>query len=250
MKSAFIVLNPKVGNCDVDAVRRAVERCLGGDGWTHRVYEMDGQERVGRPIRAALAQGFDVFVAIGDDGTVSAVADGLVRSGVPLGIVPAGTGNALAQDLGIPADLEASLELVVGQHDVKSIDAMRVGDRFAVRNVGIGISALMMRDTGHSAKQWLGLTAYVKTGLSKLLGFQPYQFTVVVDGQRSEWRASEVMVVNSGAIGDPYLHWGPQVRLNDRQLDVCIMRAKSVIDYLIGKSDRPRTISALAGSSE
>jgi diacylglycerol kinase family enzyme len=124
------------------------------------------------------------------------------------------------------------LSLLAGEHSAKSIDAIRVADRLFFLNLSVGVSALMMRDTERDAKRRFGRFAYVWTGLTRLLGIQPHRFTVVVDGQVTCLRASEVVVANSGALGEPSLRWGPQVRLNDVRLDVCIVRAWTAADYL------------------
>jgi len=234
MGSAFVVLNPVAGNSDPSLIRNAVERRLGGRGWTYKVYETTGRERIAEIVRAALKRGFEVVIAAGGDGTVSGVAGGLVHTGIPLGIIPAGTGNALARDLGIPLDLEEALNLLVGEHETRTIgiDAMQVGDRFFILNLGVGISALAVRGTGHTEKRRLGRIAYVWAGLLEFLGFQPQRFTIAVDDRSCRFRASEVMVLNSGGLGNPYVRWGPQVRPDDGQLDVYVVRARTAPDYL------------------
>jgi YegS/Rv2252/BmrU family lipid kinase len=232
MKAAFVVLNPVAGNSDVGAVRQAFEHHLSAAGWTYTVYETTGEESVADVVRGALDQGFDLFVAAGGDGTVSGVVGGLVHTSTPLAIVPVGTGNTLARELGVPLDVEGAVELLVSEHAVADIDALQVGDRFFVLNVGTGMSALMMRDTRRRDKRRLGLIAYLWTGLKTLLGLQPHRFTVVTDGWSAHLQASELMVVNSGALGDPNFRWGSQIRMDDGQLEVCVVRARNLLDYL------------------
>jgi diacylglycerol kinase (ATP) len=228
---AFVVLNPVAGNSDASIVRQALEEYLSDGNWHYKIYETTGQERLADVVREALDRDFDVFVAAGGDGTISGVVNGLVHSKHPLGIIPVGTGNTLARELDIPLNIEDALGTLIGEHEVRTIDAMQIGDRFFVLNVGVGISALMMRDTRRENKRRLGLIAYLWTGLKKLLGRQSYRFVVVADGQEYMFRASEVAVANSGAIGDPAFRWGPQVRLDDGRLDVCVVRARSALDY-------------------
>jgi diacylglycerol kinase (ATP) len=229
---AFVVLNPVAGNSDVNIVRQALEEHLGNGNWRYEIYETTGQERLADVVSVALDQGFDVFVAAGGDGTVSGVVNGLAHSNHPLAIIPVGTGNTLARELDIPLDVEDALAILVGEHEVRTIDAIQIGDRFFVLNVGVGVSAVMMRDTGRENKRRLGLIAYLWTGLKKLIGWQAHRFAVVVAGQEDTFRASEVVVANSGAIGDPAFRWGAQVRLDDGRLDVCVVRARNGIDYL------------------
>jgi YegS/Rv2252/BmrU family lipid kinase len=232
MSRAFVVLNPVAGHSDAEALRQALEQRLAGEDWAYEVYRTTGEDRVGEVVRAALDREFDVFVAAGGDGTVAGVANGLAQTGTPLGIVPVGTGNTLARELDIPLDVEGALDLLVGDHAVLELDALRVEDRFFLLNMTVGISALTMRDTDHVDKRRLGVLAYLWTGLRKFVGWQPHRFNIVVDGQESRIRASEVAVANIGAIGIPTFRWGPQVRPDDGRLDVCIVRARSALDYL------------------
>ena len=232
MRKAFVVLNPVAGQCDVDVVRQALEQQFAKTNWTHEVYETTGQERVAEIVHAALERGFELFVAAGGDGTVSGVAGGIVHTAVPMGIIPVGTTNALARELGIPLELGDALSLLTGEHAITNMDAMRIGDQFFVLNIGIGISALMMRDTERDIKRRFGRIAYLWTGLGKLLGLRLWRFTVKVDGQSSRLRASEVLVVNGGGLGEPYFHWEPHIRLDDGRLDVFVLRARTAPDYL------------------
>jgi diacylglycerol kinase family enzyme len=232
MRKAFVVLNPVAGNCDPDVVQQALEQHFAGGIWTYEVYETTGQERVSKIVRTASKQDFDLFIATGGDGTVSGVAGGLVRTEIPVGIIPVGTGNVLAREMGIPLELDGALSLLMGDHVITNIDAMRIGDQFFVLNIGIGISALMMRDTERNIKRRFGRIAYLWTGLGKLLGLRLRRFTVRVDGQSSRLRASEVLIVNSAGLGESYFQWEPHIRLDDGRLDVFVLRARTAPDYL------------------
>jgi YegS/Rv2252/BmrU family lipid kinase len=234
MAHAFIVLNPVAGDSG-PLIRRSLRRHFAEAGWTWELYETTGEERIADVMDAAVRNGgqaVDLFVAAGGDGTVSAVAGGVAESGVPLGIVPVGTADTFARELGVPVAPPEAMELLTGDHAIREVDAMAVGQRFAVLNVSVGISGLMMRDTARVDKRRFGRAAYVWTGFRKLFGYQPHRFTITVDGVTRVIRASEVAVVNSGALGDPSIRWSPKVALDDGRIDVCIIRAKSVADYL------------------
>ena len=234
MKTAFVVLNPVAGHSR-ERVPSLLERHFAEVNWAWELYETTGEERVADVVRAALERSdgaIDLVVAAGGDGTVSGVAGGLVDVQIPMGIIPVGTGNALARELNIPLNVGAALDLLTGEHALAELDAMQVGERFFVLNFSVGLSSLMTYHTAREDKRRFGRVAYVWTGLMKLFGYQPHRFDVTVDGERTRWRAVEVMIANSGAIGDPSLRWSPQVKLNDGRIDVCIVRAKSVLDYL------------------
>jgi diacylglycerol kinase (ATP) len=91
---------------------------------------------------------------------------------------------------------------------------------------------LMMRDTDQDDKSRFGRMAYLWTGAKALLGLQPRRFRLRVDGQGHRFSAAEVTVANLGAVGEPAIRWGPQVRVDDGTVDVCVVRARSALDLL------------------
>ena len=227
----FAIVNPAAGGCAAAAVREALERHL-ADGETFReIHETGPEDRPGDLAREACGRGFDTVVAAGGDGTVSAVANGLVGTGVPLGIIPLGTANVLARELGVPLDLDAACQLLAGAHGLKSVDAMRIGDRHFFTQVGVGIDALMIRDTGRASKRRFGRLAYLWTAFARLLGFEPRRFFLEIDGRKLRKHASQVIVANSGILGQPPFRWGPDIRPDDGRLDLCIARARTLFDY-------------------
>ena len=109
-RRVFTVLNPVAGNSESSRVRQVLEHHFPADNTVCEIHEAGRDDRIGELVRAALGRGCDLVVAAGGDGTVSAVANGLIGNenggSVPLGIIPLGTTNVLARELGIPVDLE------------------------------------------------------------------------------------------------------------------------------------------------
>jgi len=171
-------------------------------------------------------------VPAGGDGTVSDVAEALIGTDVPLGIIPVGTANVFAHELGIPLDLEGACALLGSQDSTTSVDAMKVGDQYFVLQIGIGIDSLMIRDTDRQSKRRFGRAAYLWTAFTRLIGYQPVRFTIVADGRRIRPRASQVLIANGGVLGVPPFRWGPNIRPDDGKVDVCIVSARTALDYL------------------
>lgn len=231
MRRVYVILNPVAGRSEPRVIRGELNKYLGGIGWEYQVYETTGQEDIRQIVQTAINEGYELFLCVGGDGTVSGVASGLVNTSIPLGILPMGTGNSLARDLGIPLDLDGALALLVNDNREKGIDAMRMeGDHYFL-NVGIGVSAAAVRELEYKEKRRMGRVAYLLAGIGHLFGWQPHRFQIRVNGRNYSRKASEIMILNSGAIGKPYFHWGPKVAYDDGRLDVRIVRARTAWAY-------------------
>src|SRR6266542_2810482 len=250
----FVVLNPMAGSCTAADVRQAVDRQLGEQIQTN-IYETTGDEDVVALVRAELTNTPSMVVAAGGDGTISDVAEALIGTDIRLGIIPVGTANVFARELGIPLDLEAACALLGSQPNTTSVDAMKVGDQYFVLQIGIGIDSLMIRDTDRQSKRRFGRAAYLWTAFTRLIGYQPMRFTIVADGKRIRPRASQVLIANGGVLGIPPFRWGPNIRPDDGKIDVCIVSARTGLDYmgliwhtLLGQQRRDRNVRCLTAA--
>lgn len=223
MSKTLVIVNPSSGHYDADRVGAAIERAGSAGDSTLEFREVAEGESVAGIVSEALARGFDMFVAVGGDGTVSGVVEGLDGSPAPVAVIPAGTGNLLARGLNLPLDLVEAAGLITGDHATRSLDAMRIGGRVFILNVGVGISSATVRDTSRADKRRFGRAAYVGTGLREMVGFRPCRFTVTVDGRVTQLRSTEVTVANCDFIGDIPWPWAPEILPDDGKLDVCLV---------------------------
>ncbi len=228
----FIVFNPVAGTTPPEQILAAFKQYFEGDGRSYDVYETTGQESVEQITRDALTRGYTLLVAAGGDGTIAGVANALIGTQIPLGIVPAGTANVLAKELNIPVDFEAACRLLIGEHRITSIDAMQVADRCFFVQIDIGLGAQIVHETPRQSKQRFGILAYIWGGLTRLAGYQPNRFTIVADGKRQRSGAAEVVIANGGIFGFSPLRWGQHIHLDDGIIDVCIVGARTLPDYL------------------
>jgi YegS/Rv2252/BmrU family lipid kinase len=228
----YIIWNPVAGTTDEATMRQLFEQYFSSDGRSYKLYETAADEHVESVARDAAQQDFTMVIAAGGDGTVASVAGGLIQSDMPLGIIPAGTSNTLAQELGIPTDLDAACQLLLEPHTTNTIDAMQVGKQFFLLHVSVGLDAIVMRDTGREAKRRFGRLAYIWIGIARMFGHQPRRFTIVIDGKRHRPRAAQVLIANGGTFGVPQLRWGQHIRPDDGHLDVCVIHARTLLDYL------------------
>ncbi len=242
----YVVINPVAGVSRPQDIRATLERVLGAAGWELTYYETTGEEDLPAVVRAALAeQSPDLVAAAGGDGTISAVAAGLAGSGVPMGILPAGSWNALARNLEIPGSHEEAARLWLGEHELQPLDGMRVGQRMFFLNVGVGVSSRLMSQTPREGKRFLGGLAYIRTLLAELTGLSMRRYRVTIDGKVMKMRAVEVMAVSASLGGVGELRSHEVFHPGDGKVEVCAIRARTfgqgvmvILRFVAGQSGK------------
>jgi YegS/Rv2252/BmrU family lipid kinase len=209
-------------------------------------YEVPKSRKAPKQVHKAIKAGVDLLVVWGGDGIVQRSIDVLARekggAKIPIAIMPAGTGNLLASNLGIPTDLEKAVELAFHGRR-RRIDLGRLnGEYFAVM-AGVGFDGAMIRDADRSMKDRLGKLAYVWTGLRHVNGSAPAA-RVLVDGVK--WfddEASCVLVGNVGTITGG-IHAFDDAKPDDGWLDVGVATAQGAMQWAralgtmaVGRSD-------------
>lgn len=228
---ALVVCSPPSTEAAGRAFRDELTRCLTAAGVECEVLDTRPDESLAEGVRRCVGGTWDVIVAAGGDGTVSAVGDGLFGSPVPLGIIPAGTGNMIARELGIPDGMEAAVSLIAGPHRARRIDAMRIGGRVYILNASVGISASVIGGTTRKSKSRFGSIAYFGTAILKMLSSRPRHLVVEVDGVAHPYRALDVTIMNCGLLGKLLHPGGPDIQIDDGHLGVWILNLKTVWDY-------------------
>ena len=232
MPKVFAVQNPVAGRQAADSVARKLEGFFNRVGWQHHVYQTQKGDDVSAISRAAAKEGYDLFVAAGGDGTISAVATGISEDQIPLGIVPAGTGNGLARDLKIPLALDKALEVIYQRPAIKTLDAIQVGERYHLLNLSVGLTPKAMEHTDRDEKKHIGRLAYFLAGIRILGGVQPNTYYLEIDGNKHKVRASEVLLLNSMNLGETGRMLQLDIHNDDGRLDLFVIESKTSIDYL------------------
>lgn len=177
-----LIYNPAAGGGKAATVGAAVQRCLEHQGVAVEVRTTNAP-REALFIAEEFAARVDAVVAVGGDGTVNEVINGLAGRDVPLGIVPAGTVNVLALELGLPFNVEKACE-TIARGRTTTLDLGRVDGRRFILMVGVGLDALTIRELDPRAKRRYRELAFVWTGLRSYLRHPPLEFSLLVDGER------------------------------------------------------------------
>lgn len=178
----------------------------------------------------ALAAGADLVLACGGDGTVRACAAALAGGDVPLGLLPAGTGNLLARNLGIPTDLAAAAKVVGAGHlrriDVPALD----GEPFVVMG-GAGFDAQLFERTSDELKSRIGWAAYAIAGARAMRDVDPMRITLEMDGRREVVSGIGVVVGNVGTLTGGIVLM-PDAEPDDGMLDVAILTPRRWFQWI------------------
>jgi YegS/Rv2252/BmrU family lipid kinase len=228
---AFVVLNRTSGQEAHERVRGVLDSHFGASRVRYEVHETRKGERLGEIVRRRMRHGFDLAVAAGGDGTVSAVIDGIAGSPIPLGIIPTGTGNLIARELCIPQEVDDAVRLIAGAPRSRKIDVMKIGNRVFVLNASVGVSAAVIGDTTRRSKHHFGRIAYFWNTIPKMFTLKRRQLVVTADGDGQEYRAIEVAIMNCGILAKMLHPKTPEIRIDDGYLDVFILGTKPFRDF-------------------
>jgi len=151
--------------------------------------------------KAAIANGADLVVGYGGDGTQHEIANAVMSSGgkTPMGILPGGTGNGFAREMGIPKSLRPAVEVLCGNNKIRKIDVAQVGDQYFIQRLYVGIEP--EEQTSREMKDKYGVFAYAINMAQRRKTQKEINYQVVIDGEKIEFQAVKVYVVNSGMMG-------------------------------------------------
>jgi YegS/Rv2252/BmrU family lipid kinase len=215
--------------------RRAVEYEVRTRGWSHVSWLETSREDPGREMtQRAIAARANLVLAAGGDGTIRVVAAELAGTGIPFAIVPAGTGNLLAKNLGIPLDERQALEVAFAGVR-RRIDVIEVTtddehtDHFVVF-AGIGIDAIILQDTNPELKRAVGSAAYFLTA-ARHATRSPVHATFTIDDQEPFRRRAHVIVLGNVGNLQANIPLIPDARPDDGLLDLLIASPRRFTDW-------------------
>jgi YegS/Rv2252/BmrU family lipid kinase len=174
----------------------------------------------------------DAVFTLGGDGTVMEVLDTLCGSGIPVGIIPAGTGNLVARALDIPLDVDRAVRgLITGAP--RKVDLGRIHGptpRVFAFAAGLGIDVTMIERTTTLAKRRLGVLAYVLAAGAAALRHDRFHVRIITEHGTIERDASLTLVANFGSVLHGGFALGPQITPDDGLLDVCVYAPDNAVD--------------------
>lgn len=232
---ACLVFNPIAGQSDPDQdlelIRQILEPELDLD--IQFTQEDVGADQLGQ---TAVAQGYDLILASGGDGTLSAVAGAVIRSNIPLGIIPRGTANAFANALNLPLTIpEACEAILAGQ--TRTIDAAECNGRPMTLLAGVGFEAATVKRANREYKNRFGMLAYILAGLQELRNLESFETRLETDDKVITLQAAAVTIANV-APPSSVLAQGPSELIpDDGLLDVTLVAPNNTLGAIAAAYD-------------
>ncbi|HID88010.1 MAG TPA: diacylglycerol kinase family lipid kinase [Anaerolineae bacterium] len=238
---AQLILNPAAGyRGALRDLQQAIEH-LEGRGWGIALRETRGRGDATTYAREAVAAGCQAVVVVGGNGTINEAVNGLAGSDVALGVLPMGTGNVWAAEIGLvpiptplhrPDLLASARALTKGR--IRRVDLGRAGDRYFLLWAGVGIDAQVTQGVEAEPrvmKRRLGPWAYGLAGLAIAWSFVGTRATLLLDGQEVRHRVILILISNAQLYAG-MMRVAAKARLDDGLLDVCCFKGHGFLSTL------------------
>jgi YegS/Rv2252/BmrU family lipid kinase len=242
--TAILIANPTSGSYIFQAQQiRDTITFLQEHGWQAELKLTSAAGDARRLAREAVEQKVDVVVAVGGDGTINEIIQELAGSETALGVLPSGTVNVWAREVGIPLDNTGAREVLL-QGQTRRIDLGKIGERYFQLMVGIGLDGEVTHAVEKKPAKRLGALGYWLVGAWLGLGYRGFAITMYVDKRRVKTHALQVIIGNTQLYGGAIKYtW--QAQCDDGLLDICIVRRQSMhrrplvlLDFLLHREQR------------
>lgn len=225
-----LIVNPTSGRFKNSLHLRKLQKYLRNRGVTnHIVFTSKAGDAI-EAARSVPEEGYDAVAFCGGDGTLREVVAGVIGKGIPIGIIPLGTGNVIASDLRIPKDPFKACDVIIGGR-TRKIDVGKNGDSYFMIAAGAGYDCEVVSQVDLQVKSKVGRLAYIATGFKLLLKYKPTRFNIESDVFTGTLKAIAIVVINSPRYGG-YFSLKKEAKLDDGLLDVIVVKGKGWLDIL------------------
>jgi YegS/Rv2252/BmrU family lipid kinase len=246
IENIHIIINPAAG--EEEAVLPFINASMKEAGIT---WEAFITHKAGDGIKFAIAavkKGVDALAVYGGDGTVIEAISGLIGSEIPLIILPGGSANVVATELGIPKDFKEICTLLVhGSLEAKTIDVGQFDEHYFITGISIGFGADLVKGADRETKNKIGILAYFLSAAAALKKTKKTVYHLNIDGQEYKLQGLTCIITNTGNLGFTKISLDKHIDVSDGFLDVVILRKanlgllKHIVITLL-KRERPHNL--------
>jgi YegS/Rv2252/BmrU family lipid kinase len=219
-KKILFIINPVSGINKQRIIRRQINSFLDIKIFDYNIIYTKYPLHATAISKNAVKENYDIVVAVGGDGTVREVAQGLVNSNTKMAIIPTGSGNGFARHLNIPSNnISKAIKIINKQKSIKS-DTATVNNNFFINVAGIGFDALVASKFANFGKR--GAYPYVKIAFEESLNYKAKNYSISIDKKILNRKAFLLSIANSSQFGNN-AYISPKASINDGLLDICIL---------------------------
>ncbi len=226
IKNVYFVINPASGK--KEAVLSTINDSIKDIGINWKVFTTKKAGDAACVAKQAVGKKVDALAVYGGDGTLGEAVGGLINSDIPLVILPGGSANVLAAELGLSASLKEACSVFGGSFDVKKIDLGYFDNTYFTTRISFGFEAVVVEATNRKIKNKVGVLAYLFSAAEALKANKEVVYDLKIDGQKYKAQGLMCFVANAGNIGFANLCLDKHVDINDGLLDVVIIRKADI----------------------
>lgn len=219
-KRISVIINPISGGSEKEKLAQEITEHLGSIGYDVETLFTQAPCHATQLAEEALRRHVDILAVVGGDGTVNEVGQAMIGRSTALAIIPMGSGNGLARHLHIPLVMKDAIALIEKGH-TKTIDTVRVNDRFVFSVAGIGFDAEVGWSFAQATQR--GFFSYFIITLKILSNYRASMYELTLDGKKIERTAFLISFANSSEFGNGATI-SPEAQISDGLLDVVIMK--------------------------
>jgi len=246
IKNIHIIINPAAG--EEEAILPFINASMKEAGITWEAFITHEAGDGIKFARAAVKKGVDALAVYGGDGTIIEAISGLIESEIPLIILPGGSANVVATELGIPKDFKEVCNLLVhGSLEAKTIDVGQFDEHYFITGLSIGFGADLVKGADRETKNKIGILAYFLSAAAALKKTKKTIYRLKIDGQEYKLQGLTCIITNTGNLGFTKISLDKHIDISDGFLDVVILRKanlsllKHVVVTLL-KRERPHNL--------
>ena len=215
----FLIINKCAGQKNADRAVEIVVPYLEKNGCSVEYKFTQHPGHAAELAADASAKGFDLVAAVGGDGTVNEVVQGLIGTGTPMGIIPIGSGNGLALEMGIPMNLKKSARCLINGTDLH-LDVCKLNNQRFLCTSGIGFDALIA--VRMSKVKSRGFFRYIQLVVQELFSYKPVDVSMRIDGVLIEKPVFLITFANASQFGNN-AYIAPDADMTDGLIDVIVV---------------------------
>ena len=218
--SIWFIVNPISGGKRKGTIVKKIERHLDHSRFSYSIYYTKYEGHGKEIARRAVQENIPLVCAVGGDGTIHEIAGELIQSESTLCVIPKGSGNGIANHLGIPKKIKKAIS-VINKGIITRIDTVAVNDAFFVGTAGFGIDAVIAEKFSNDSKR--GLKTYVKHSIREFINLKPIKIHIDSSQKKQTVEAFMLCIANTSEFGNRF-KISPKSSVTDGMLELIIVR--------------------------